>query len=795
MSNTTDSRSVHDHSREQLYSILSKGDGLTAKRRAIVDLGADYLGVRLGFVSAIDVEREEFEVLVSSNETLLAEGMTYDLPETYCRRCVESDSSLAVSDVPSAGWEGDRAYEEHGLDCYLGTPIYVDDELVGTLCFADSDPRETEFTPSERAFVELAARLLGREREVRNYEERLDERERRLDSRKRDLDTSEQKYESLLQAAPDAIFVAREDTGEIVEANEAAAEITGLSVDELLGKSMHDFHPGELDRHWAEFQRFIAEGAGAMSRYSDGTHLRIERPDGTTVPVEHSTRQVELDGETYVQGIVRDVSDRLEREADIERQRRQRETSERKYESLIAAAPNAILLADLASREFVEVNEAAVALTGYEKPQLRGATVETIHPAGQTERYIELFNESIDEDGATQAELPDGSPILVEREDGTTVPVEISITKTTIDGRPHALGIFRDISERREREHELRVKNRAIDEAAIGITIAETDDGVPLVYANDEFRQTTGYEWEDIANRNCRFLQGERTDEESVAKIKQALDAEKPVRTELLNYRKNGTPFWNELSLAPVEDADGTTTHFVGFQQDVTDRKRKEKLITVLNRVLRHNLRNGMSVIGSRAAQLSEELDGHTDAVAAIQSRVDKLTAVGEMAGDISKTIEDGNETRAVDVVPLIESVADRLADEGATVNVDVPDSLSVLTTNSLRVALDELGTNALEHAGPNPNVEFSVEVTDDERVALRVSDDGPGLPPEEQTVLDRGYETPLEHGSGLGLWFVTWVVTGVGGRVDVDVEDGTTVTLWLHSGDSQSERNTQSAI
>ena len=794
MSDTKNSRSIHDHSRQRLYSILAEDDDLTAKRRSIVELGAEYLDVRLGFVSAIDTDHERFEVLVSTDDELLSEGAVYDLSETYCRRCVDSESVLAVSDVPGAGWDSDPAYDVHDLDCYLGTPIYDDGTLVGTLCFADPTVRDTEFTPSERAFVELAARLLGREHEVRRYERTLDDRERRLNERQRELDTSEQKYEALMTTAPDAIFVAREDSGEIVEVNEAAEELYGASAAELVGATMDTFHPGKTGRHWAEFQRFITDGDGTLSRFSDGTQVRMRRADGTLVPIEVSAERVEIDGTEYIQGIFRDITDRLQQEQNARQQRRQRETTERKYESLVAAAPNAILMVDMENRRIVEVNDAAVDLTGYTEAELLSESVEAIHPDGEAERYMAAFAESL-EDGTTRSELPDGSPVLVEQKDGTTVPVEISLTQTTVDGRAHAIGIFRDVTERRERERELRLKNRAIDEASIGITIAEADGDVPLVYANDEFRRTTGYEWEEVADQNCRFLQGERTDEASVAEIRQALDAEEPVRTELLNYRKNGTPFWNELSLAPVEDAEGTTTHFVGFQQDVTDRKRKETLITVLNRVLRHNLRNGMSVIGSRAAQLEEDLDGHTDAVAAIQSRVEQLTDVGEMAADISKSIEDGNETRQVDVVPLIESVADRLADEGATVDVDTPDSQTVLTTDSLRVALDELGTNALEHAGPDPNVELGVEVTDDERVAIRVSDDGPGLPPEEQTVLERGYETPLEHGSGLGLWFVTWVVTGVGGRVDVDVEDGTTVTLWLHSGESGDDRGQQSAI
>ena len=203
-----------------------------------------------------------------------------------------------------------------------------------------------------------------------------------------------------------------------------------------------------------------------------------------------------------------------------------------------------------------------------------------------------------------------------------------------------------------------------------------------------------------------------------------------------------------------------------------------------------------MSVIGGRAAQLDEQLDVYPDAVADIRSRVDQLTAVGEKAGNISKSLTDGSTAEPVDIVPIVESVADNVADdESVTVDVETPESQSALASDVLRVALDELGTNAVAHAGPEPTVDFTVEVTDNDRVAIRVSDDGPGLPPAERTVLRRGYETPLEHGSGLGLWFVTWAVTGLGGRVAVDVEDGTTVTLWLQSGESDANREQQAAL
>ena len=94
----------------------------------------------------------------------------------------------------------------------------------------------------------------------------------------------------------------------------------------------------------------------------------------------------------------------------------------------------------------------------------------------------------------------------------------------------------------------------------------------PIVYASDSFLQMTGYPSEEIIHHNCRFLQGKDTDPESVKKLRDAVKAGERVSVRLLNYRKDGTPFWNYLTIAPVKLADGTVVKYIGVQVDVTDK-------------------------------------------------------------------------------------------------------------------------------------------------------------------------------------------------------------------------------
>lgn len=124
------------------------------------------------------------------------------------------------------------------------------------------------------------------------------------------------------------------------------------------------------------------------------------------------------------------------------------------------------------------------------------------------------------------------------------------------------------------------LKERAMDEAPVGITIADMneEDG-PLIYINEAFERLTGFDAEVVAGHNCRFLQGPKTDDEPVATMRAAIENQEPASVELLNYRKDGTRFWNRVDIAPIFE-DGELTHYVGFQTDVSRRKRAEAAAT-----------------------------------------------------------------------------------------------------------------------------------------------------------------------------------------------------------------------
>lgn len=122
------------------------------------------------------------------------------------------------------------------------------------------------------------------------------------------------------------------------------------------------------------------------------------------------------------------------------------------------------------------------------------------------------------------------------------------------------------------------LRERAVVATDIAFTITDPrqpDD--PLVWVNPSFGRITGYSYEEAVGRNCRFLQGPATDPATVAEIRAALRARQAITTTLLNHRKDGTAFWNQLSVSPVFDGEGELVSFVGVQTDVTERVRVER--------------------------------------------------------------------------------------------------------------------------------------------------------------------------------------------------------------------------
>ncbi|GGM30537.1 PAS domain S-box protein [Haloarcula argentinensis] len=261
----------------------------------------------------------------------------------------------------------------------------------------------------------------------------------------------------------------------------------------------------------------------------------------------------------------------------VDHSRSQQAVSERNralqsYERMVNSMQEAACIYDAEDR-FEIVNETIAEWYDTTRNELEGQTsrlVPRIRAEGETDCYQELLDGTREKlSGEIETEFPGHGHAVVAYQ---LTPL---VVDGTIDG---IVGVARDVTEQKERERELLRNKRAIDEAPVGVTITDPNrPDNPLIYANDHYRELTGYSLPELLGKNCRILQGENTDSEPVDALRDAIDAGEQVSVELRNYRKDGTEFWNRVRIAPVRDDDGTVVNYVGFQQDITERKRREK--------------------------------------------------------------------------------------------------------------------------------------------------------------------------------------------------------------------------
>ncbi|WP_177197658.1 histidine kinase N-terminal 7TM domain-containing protein [Halogranum rubrum] len=253
-----------------------------------------------------------------------------------------------------------------------------------------------------------------------------------------------------------------------------------------------------------------------------------------------------------------------------------------------------------------------------------------------------------------------------------------------------------------------------------------------------------------------------------------------------------------ELQRSPLSTTGGRHVGHLITLHDITERKTREQRLEVQNRLLRHNLRNDLNVVLGYLELLDETLDDSTqrEYLRRAHSKSTSLLNRGEKSRRLGTLLDRQIRPSEMDAVPVIERTVaichDRFPD--TTITTDLPETVSVLCDDGLDFVVLELVENAVEHTDGSCHIEITSTVGDD-GVELRIADDGPGIPPHEQAVLDRGRETPLEHSTGIGLWLVRWLVVRYGGSIHIEDNEprGSIVVLSLKRADTPETTSTVS--
>jgi PAS domain S-box-containing protein len=244
--------------------------------------------------------------------------------------------------------------------------------------------------------------------------------------------------------------------------------------------------------------------------------------------------------------------------------------SEEEYKLLFESNPIPMWAYDVETLRIATVNEAAILYYGYSRDEFLSLTIVDILPK---EGVIELQqNPAFRKTGAWRHK----------RKDNTIIYVEILSHDLTLSGIKSRLVAAYDVTERTKVEGHLRLLESVITNANDAVLVTTADPinlpGPKIVYVNEAFTIMTGYSVEEVMGKTPRILQGPKTDRTELARIKEALQKKESIDVEIINYKKNGDEFWADFTIVPVADKDGSLTHWVAIQRDVTARKRQEEM-------------------------------------------------------------------------------------------------------------------------------------------------------------------------------------------------------------------------
>jgi PAS domain S-box-containing protein len=342
----------------------------------------------------------------------------------------------------------------------------------------------------------------------------------------------------------------------------------------------------------------------------------------------------------------------------------------------------------------------------------------------------------------------------------------------------------------------------AIEVSAVSVTIADmTAPDAPLVFANAAFLETSGYDRDEVIGRNCRFLQGPDTDPNAVAAMRTAILSGERLDIELLNYRKTGDTFWNNLHLSPVFDADGRLTAYIGIQHDITDQRAAREAeahrqrIEALGRMaggLAHELNNMLQPLLALPDLIADALpdtavEARADLAVMLESARDARDLVADMLVYTRINQKPGDVLDARDALKSALTLVERTLNGRVSLRLENEASADLqignLTQSGLQQILVNLALNAAQAMDDRGEITIRLAAGRDGGAKLSVSDQGCGMSEAVKARLFEPFFTtkPIGEGAGLGLHIVHDLVRHAGGRIEVESAEGEGATFILH--------------
>jgi len=600
---------------------------------------------------------------------------------------------------------------------------------------------------------------------------------------------SELRYRRLFESAKDGILILDAETGMVVDVNPFLSELLGFSHANLVGKKVWEL--GFLKDIIASEAHFAELQAKEYIRYED---LPLETAAGRRIDVEFVSNVYLVDHHKVIQCNIRDITARKQAEMALN-------TSQRLLEGILDAIPVRVFWKDK-QLVYLGCNTTFARDAGFAEPKdIIGKDDFQMGWRKQAERYRADDRQVIDSGNAK---------LLIEELQTTPEGNIITLLSSKVPLRDQTgavcgvLGTYLDITARKQTEAEVQLQGSALRAAANAIVI--TDKTGNIMSVNPSFTTLTGYTVSEVLGKNPRVLKSGQHDAAFYRQLWETIAAGKVWSGEVVNKRKDGSLYTEEMTITPVRDEHGAIANFIAIKQDITARKRAEaelqqahqqiieqEKLRVLGQMvsgIAHDFNNALSPILGFSELLLKHPEKLVDQALVLQ----RLQIINICATDAAQTVRQMREFsrprsardvfQSFDLNQLVRQTIDltqqRWKDQaqatGRTIHI-VTDLLPILPIWGEESALREMLTNLIFNAVdalPEGGTITLGTMLDGRAVRLSVSDTGTGMTEEtRRRCLEPFYTTKGTTGTGLGLAMVQGIVQRHNGTVDVESQFG----------------------
>jgi two-component system cell cycle sensor histidine kinase/response regulator CckA len=594
-------------------------------------------------------------------------------------------------------------------------------------------------------------------------------------------------FQTAFEHLPDALSIFDLE-GRIVRINAAGARRLARPKHEIVGRRAEEMAPEVVAaQHTTILQRAVATGEPQTTEFTmvgtTGRHTFEFR----YVPLRDPQGQP-----AHILGVTRDLSERAEAVAAVR-------ASEAKLRAIFDNTQAAHYLVDSDYRilAFNRVVERLIRQLMHREVAIGDSILEYVAPANMA-AFVDHFQRAL------RGEASHYERCVNYGAGGKWYELSYSPVRGADDSIVGVAFSGLDVTARMHAEASLRLRDRAISASSTGIVIVDAVlPELPIIYVNPACEHITGYSAAELLGRNCRVLGGKGTDPAARAEIREALAAGRGCNVTIRNYRKDGSPFWNELQISPVRDDAGSLTHFIGVQADVSERvaleaelRHSQKLDTLgrLAGGIAHDFNNLLTVIGGASSFAHELLPPEHP----VQLELAEISQASEHAAVLTRQLLSSARKQSVTPVSLdlnallveLQRMLRRLIAESIELYLHLAPGLAPVRADAtqLEQVLVNLAVNASDAMSAGGLLEISTGnlhlaakdpawpgLAPGDYVTIEVQDSGPGMSPEIQAQIFEPFFTTKGPGLGTGLGLSTChaIVCQHGGQILCDSAPG----------------------